>query len=84
LGLAASSGKAKLVDLLLNYGAAIDKRCPYSIEIPLMVATRLRSRTIVDLLLQRGANIQSTDRSRKTSLHIACKCGNKGLVDLLL
>jgi ankyrin len=84
LSLAVSSGKVEIVDLLLEYGADIERRRPYSKETPLMEATKLRSYAIVKLLLQRGADSQSTDRKGNSSLHIACECGDEGLVNLLL
>jgi hypothetical protein len=51
LSLAVSSGKVEIVDLLLEYGADIERRRPYSKETPLMEATKLRSHAIVKLLL---------------------------------
>jgi ankyrin repeat protein len=84
LSLAISSGKVEVVDLLLDYGADIERRRPYSMETPLMEATKLRSHAIVKLLLQRGADSQSSDRGGNSSLHIACECGDGDLVELLL
>ncbi|RDW85418.1 hypothetical protein BP5796_03743 [Coleophoma crateriformis] len=84
LSLAISSGKVEDVDLLLTKGAKIERRHPYSMETPLMEAIRLKSHTIVDMLLQRGADSQATNRYGQTPLEIACGVGDKRTVDLIL
>lgn len=39
LTLAVSSGKDEIVNLLLDHGVNIERKCPYSMETPLMEAT---------------------------------------------
>ncbi|RDW75433.1 hypothetical protein BP6252_06575 [Coleophoma cylindrospora] len=84
LGLAINSGKVEMAELLLTKGANIEQRHPYSMETPLMEAIRLKSHTIVDMLLQRGADGQSTNRYGQTPLEIACGVGDARIVDLVL
>ena len=50
----------------------------------LHVAVRLGRGEMVELLLEKGADIDAHDGDRDTSLHLAVETGNKGLVQLLL
>lgn len=84
ISLAIRSGHVGVVALLLDYGADIEGRTPYSMETPLMEATRLGHHAIARVLLQRGADTQSTDVEGKSSLHIACERGDEAFVVLLL
>jgi ankyrin repeat protein len=51
---------------------------------PLIWATMEENKDIVDLLLERGANVDATDGNRKTALHHAAERGFKTIVETLL
>ena len=86
LHFAVASGRADLVEALLDKGAPIDlpysQRAPHFAMMkghtPLAVAGQYaRDSTIIDLLLRRGADPrQHIDEFGMTALHITCVAGN--------
>jgi hypothetical protein len=48
-------------------------------DLPLHCAIRARSRGIAELLLQRGANVNSPNKAGETPLHVACGLPNPSL-----
>ncbi len=76
-----------VVRLLLNHGADIEgsSNCiRYSGWIPLHVAARIGHNATVQLLLEKGANLETKDRSGQTALHVAAGNSHKATVQLLL
>ena len=51
---------------------------------PLFIACRQNHKTIVNVLLNRGANIEAVNCYRDTSLLVACQQGHKKVVEILL
>ena len=85
----------KVVALLLDKGADIEARCKYGQTVLYAAIGNLYvyedfgkkvhvSRGMLELLLDRGANIQDCDIKKRTPLHIAALCSESGAVVKLL
>ena len=73
-----------IVRLLLNRGAKVDPPQAGYGRTTLNTAARYGARGIVELLLDRGANIMEMDNTHATALHNAAHRGHVGLIKLLL
>ena len=68
---------------LLAAGAEVDQADSHSQQTPLSIATRHRHTGKVAVLLAAGASVNLADRSGKTPIDIAFKCGYTAIVDAL-
>ncbi len=85
LHLAAFFGHADLVAWMLSRGAPVDAIAANSTLVrPLHSAVVVRSLPVVELLLNAGADPNSTQRGGWTPLHAAARNGDLAIVDLLL
>jgi ankyrin repeat protein len=84
LHLAAQNGHVKVAAVLLDAKADWDARLPRMEQTPLHVAAAAGWTEMVDLLLRRGANLESVDHFKQTALHVAAAAGKREVVDLLL
>ncbi|OPB46915.1 hypothetical protein A0O28_0070390 [Trichoderma guizhouense] len=73
-----------LVKLLLDNGAKVDFKDEKFVETPLLIAAEKGLEDIVELLLDKGADVNSFDRPNDTPLGVASKAGHYGTVKLLL
>ena len=84
LHLACQSQKKKVVlHLVDKKRASIDTRNKLNGEAPIHVAAQGKSIKIVDILLNRGANIESRDASGCTPLHHAARCDQNAIIQHL-
>ncbi|KAK8034653.1 ankyrin repeat-containing domain protein [Apiospora rasikravindrae] len=75
----------EVVRSMLLHVANINVRDQLSDSTPLLVAATTRSRRMVQLLLEEGADVEVTDNSRMTALHRAqSKSGGVQVAELLL
>ncbi|KAK8136549.1 ankyrin repeat-containing domain protein [Apiospora sp. TS-2023a] len=75
----------EVVRNMLLHVANINVRDQLSDSTPLLVAATTRSRRMVQLLLEKGAEVEVTDNSRMTALHRAqSKSGGVHVAELLL
>ena len=74
-------GHANIVELLLNKESHIDHAGKTSV---LIIAARKGHIKIVDLLLERGADVNTCDANQVTPLMVACCYGHKEIVTKLL
>lgn len=79
---AASGPDAKLLELLLDRGGAIDAPSPNG-STPLMMAARYGSEDAVDLLLKRGANPRLRNQLNLDAVEFARLDGRDNLADRL-
>ena len=73
-----------IVRLLLNRGASINVEAGCSGRTTLSLATQYGTVGIVELLLDRGAQIMERDSHNATALHLAASRGHVGMIRLLL
>ena len=81
---AAEHGRLEEVEELLQSNANIEAKGGVYRNTPLHLATRYGHRDIVDLLLEKKAQIEAKDRDQTTPLHLAAHFGHRDIVDLLL
>ncbi len=76
----------KLIQLLLDHGAEINSQMGYGKISPLMlVSGGAKNFRIVELLLQKGADIHAKDSKRETALHYAAGIKeNSRIIELLI
>ncbi|OAP64317.1 hypothetical protein AYL99_00289 [Fonsecaea erecta] len=84
LPMASYFGLAGLVELLLEKGAALESRDSRFDRTPLFWAVRNRHEAVVKLLLDRGAEVDTKDKTGQTPLVWARHRGRTSLVKLLL
>jgi uncharacterized protein len=81
---AAYSGKAEIMDIMLEYGAKIDARDKYGYT-PLHWACRRGEIDTAEFILKKGGSInEATIGGLITPLHCACFEGHKGLAVFLI
>ena len=74
----------KTVSLLIKYGAIIDMPAIRSLQTPLHHSVVISHEKIMKILLQNGANPNSTDQLNFTPLHMACLNKAAKIVKILL
>lgn len=74
----------KTVSVLIKYGAIIDMPALRSLQTPLHHSVIISHEKIINLLLQKGANPNSTDFAKFTPLHMACLNMAAKIVKILL
>ncbi|CAD7701476.1 unnamed protein product [Ostreobium quekettii] len=84
LQIAAEDGNLRLVRALLDGGADVDGRYYMTGETPLIGATFRLHADVVDLLLERGANVEARTSFGYTSLHIAAAQGALDIFKVLV
>ena len=84
LHLACQSQKEKVVLHLVDKRRAnVDTRNNLNGETPIHVAAQGKSMKIIDILLERGASIESRDTSGCTPLHHAARCDQNAVIQHL-
>ena len=78
-----SQDKNAVLHLIHKWNAKIDAR-NNSKEAPIHVAAQFQSTEIIDILLEQGTNIESTDASGCTPLHHAARCNQKDMIQHLI
>jgi ankyrin repeat protein len=82
LGQAANRGALRVATFLLDQGADVNAK--YNDAPPLIMAAMSAQRAMVELLLSRGADVNSRDGSGKTALFTAAEGGYLAVVEVLL
>lgn len=84
LHLACQYQKVNVVRRLINKrGANIDAR-NNSKEAPIHIAAQFQSKDIIDILLNKGAALETKDGNDCTPLHHAARCNQKDMVEYLI
>ena len=84
LGLSSSSNITSTVRLLLDQGANVNAKDEHFEASPLLWASDIGHRDIVQLLCERDADVNAKDRRGLTALHFAVRSGYIAVVELLL
>ena len=84
LHVAILGGHEEMVSLLLEKAGANPSICDSYGDCPLHTAARQNSATIIDMLVQSGANVNAMNKSGRTALSIACLNGKMKSVEALL
>ena len=85
LHLAAFFGHPELAKALLNHGADINSRSTNSMKnTPLHAAVAGRKANVVQVLLDRGAEVNALQEGGWTALHGAAQSGDRVMVEMLL
>ena len=84
VGLRSNSNITLTVRFLLDQGANANAKDDESEASPLMWAATEDHRDSVQLLCERGADVNAKDKGGNTALHFAAGHGNRALVELLL
>ena len=74
---------AKLVQCLLDHGAAINVRTPSDGRTPLMIAAAAGFEEMVEILLSRGADPSIADSGGKSPFERAVECHRSGVAEIL-
>ncbi|XP_048251543.1 serine/threonine-protein phosphatase 6 regulatory ankyrin repeat subunit A-like [Haliotis rufescens] len=82
LHLACKSGYRSIVEYLLPL-FDIDRRGPRG-RTAVMIAADCAQRDVFDLLVSQGADLTFTDKQNNMVFHLACKGGNRSIVEYLL
>ncbi len=73
LNLAANIGDARIVRALVNKGAALNPSVLVVYESPLHAAIAERHKDVAEILVLRGADVNSRNRSDRTPLHVLAR-----------
>ena len=82
LHIAARVGNKTIVDLLIKYGAKLNK-IDNNDEIPLFIAIKASCVECIDRLLE-GFQMNTTNRKKQTALHLACISANTEIAKKIL
>ena len=85
LFMAINKGNSAIIELLLNHDENIEQRTGFMEITPLHYAVHLGNGQpeIVNLLLEKGANVKAKDRVGMTALHMAAQLGYAEIAQLL-
>ena len=78
-----SDNVPELVEYAIDQGADVESH-DHMQNTPLLLASRMGLESISRILVQRGANIRTSDVSGKNALHYAAREGHNGVVSVLL
>ena len=81
--IAVARNEVKLVQRLLDHGAAINVRTYSDGKTPLMIAAAAGFEEMVEILLSRGADPSIVDSAGKSSLERAAECHRSAVVNIL-
>jgi hypothetical protein len=81
---AAANDRLEVVRALVTAGAAVNRRHPSTSQTALIVAASAGTARVVKYLLEKNAEIDSMDESKRTALMYACKNGHVEVIKLLL
>jgi len=81
---AAMKGRAEIAVLLISKGASLDQKCLNYSFTALHCAINENQNTIINTLINSGANIMAKDKDGNTPLHFASMMGNDSVVHKLL
>ncbi|MHC4660255.1 MAG: ankyrin repeat domain-containing protein [Planctomycetota bacterium] len=82
LGLAVENENLEMVRMLVQNGADIEAKC--NIERILIAAIRKKNGDMIEFLIEKGANVNTTGSAGLSPLHIAIIRDMKGLIPILL
>ena len=82
LGIAAGLGQLRVATYLLDHGANVN--LAVHDVVPLVAAAKNARKTMVELLLNRGAEVNAREASGENALHAATKAGYQAVVEVLL
>lgn len=81
---AASRGKCKNLQVLVNNGANLEARTDAEGATPFHLATLGNSLECMKVCVELGANVHATDNKRNTALHHAANSGTPAMIDFLI
>jgi len=81
---AADAGQTGVAELLIANGTDVNATTDHHLHTPLSQAARKEHESMVELLINKGANVNSVDADASTPLHLAAQSGNFDIVQLLL
>ena len=84
LGHAANNGQLRVAQFLLDSGAEVNRSRDFNSWPPLLIAASSGHKAMVELLLAKGADMNSRDGSGQTALHLAAKNGFQSVAEVLL
>ena len=84
LHLAAEMGFKEIVQILVDSKANIESKSNTGNATPLITAAAHNNKSIVKILIKKGACVDATDHTGETSLHKAAKSGYQHIVQMLL
>ena len=84
LGHAANNGQLRVAQFLLDSGAEVNRSRDFNSWPPLLIAASSGHKAMVELLLAKGADVNSRDGSGQTALHLAAKNGFQSVAEVLL
>jgi ankyrin repeat protein len=84
LGHAANNGQLRVAQFLLDSGAEVNRSRDFNSWPPLLIAAANGHKAMVELLLAKGADVNSRDSSGQTALHLAAENGFQSVAEALL
>ena len=84
LGHAANKGQLRVAQFLLDSGAEVNRSRDANSWPPLLIAVSAGHKAMVELLLSKGADVNSRDSLGETALHLAAEHGFQSVAESLL